>query len=83
MDSVTLLDLTLSINKQGTIETTTYIKHKNLHLYTPSMSAHPPGCLKGTIFGNLIRYWNQTATALITNHSSKLFQNTYKQEVTI
>jgi hypothetical protein len=25
------------------------------------MSAHPPGCLKGTIFGNLIHYWNQNS----------------------
>jgi hypothetical protein len=58
-DSVIFLDLTLSINKQGTIETTTYINPKNLHLCIPAMSAHPPGCLKGTIFGNLIRYWNQ------------------------
>jgi hypothetical protein len=58
-DSVIFLDLTVSINKQGTIERTTYIKPKNLHLYIPAMSAHPPGCLKGTIFGNLIRYWNQ------------------------
>jgi hypothetical protein len=60
-DSVTFLDLTITINKQGTIETTTYIKPKNLHLYIPAMSAHPPGCLKGTIFGNLIRYWNQNS----------------------
>jgi hypothetical protein len=32
---------TISISKQGTIETTTYIKPKNLHLYIPAMSAHP------------------------------------------
>jgi hypothetical protein len=31
----------------------------NLHLYIPGLSAHPAGCMKGTIFGNTIRYWNQ------------------------
>jgi hypothetical protein len=55
-DSVVFLDHTLTINQQGTIKTTTYIKQKKLHLYIPALSAHPPGCLKGTLFGNLIRY---------------------------
>jgi hypothetical protein len=49
------------INQQGTIETATYIKPKNLHLYIPALSAHPPGCLKGTTFGNQIRYWNKNS----------------------
>ena len=31
----------------------------NLYLYLPSTSAHPPGVLKGLIYGNLQRYWNQ------------------------
>jgi hypothetical protein len=51
----------LTINQQGTIETTTYTKPRNLHLYIPALSAHPSGCLKGTIFGNLLRYWNQNS----------------------
>ena len=37
----------------------------NLYLYLPSTSAHPPGVLKGLIFGNLQRYW---------------YQNTYKED---
>jgi hypothetical protein len=46
-DIVVFLDLTLSINKQGIIEKTTYIKPNNLHVYIPAMPAHPPGCFKG------------------------------------
>jgi hypothetical protein len=66
--SVVFLDLTLMINQHGTIETTTYIKPKNLHLYIPALAAPPLGCLKGTLFGNLIRYWNQNSN--ISNYRS-------------
>ena len=31
----------------------------NLYLYLPSNSAHPPGALKGLIYGNMLRYWKQ------------------------
>jgi hypothetical protein len=41
-DSVVFLDLTLSNNKQGIIETNTFIKLNNLHFYIPATSAHPP-----------------------------------------
>jgi hypothetical protein len=51
---VIFLDLRIRINQQGYIETTTYKKPMNLHLYIPGLSAHPEGCLKGTIFGNAI-----------------------------
>jgi hypothetical protein len=37
----------------------TYQNELNLHLYTPAASAHPSGTPKGTIFGNLQRYWSQ------------------------
>jgi hypothetical protein len=56
---VVFLDLRIRISPRGYIETTTYKKPMNLHLYIPGLSAHPEGCLKGTIFGNTIRYWNQ------------------------
>jgi hypothetical protein len=58
---VIFLDLRISINDEGYIETTTYQKDLNLHLYIPGLSAHPDGCLKGTIFGNAIRYWHQNS----------------------
>jgi hypothetical protein len=58
-DSVLFLDLTLSINKHGIIEKTTYIKPNTLHVYIPAMSTHPSGSFKGTIFGNLLHCRNQ------------------------
>jgi hypothetical protein len=36
-----------------------YQNPMKLHLYIPVLSAHPEGCLKGTIFGNAIRYCHQ------------------------
>jgi hypothetical protein len=60
-DTVVLLDLYLTITSDGHVETKTYIKPKNLHLYIPATSAHPPGCFKGTLYGNVQRYWNQNS----------------------
>ena len=51
--SVDFLNLTLSI-KGNKIVTRTYQKKMNLYLYIPPASAHPTGCIKGTIYG-LIR----------------------------
>jgi hypothetical protein len=56
---VIFLDLRITINLQGYTEMKIYQKPMNLHLYIPGLSAHPEGCLKGTIFGNAIRYWHQ------------------------
>ena len=52
------LDLTLSI-RNGEVHSRTYQKWMNLYLYIPPHSAHPSSCLKGLIFGILIRYWQQ------------------------
>jgi hypothetical protein len=54
----TFLDLNMSI-KNSKIITSTFQKDLNLYLYIPPCSAHPPSCLKGLIFGELQRYWNQ------------------------
>ena len=56
--SVNFLDLTLSI-ESGKIVTKTYQKAMNLYLYLPASSAHPQGCIKGTIYGLVSRYYAQ------------------------
>ena len=62
--SVVFLDLTLTIMDTNLIESTTYVKPNNLHLYLPPSSAHAPGVWKSLIYGNLRRYWSQNS-----NHS--------------
>ena len=54
--SADFLDLTIGIEKDGSIVTKTYVKPMNLHLYIPPDSAHPAGVLKSLVFGNLQRY---------------------------
>eukprot|EP00956_Cyclotella_meneghiniana_P006518 scaffold8576_cov44-Cyclotella_meneghiniana.AAC.4 len=56
--SVVFLDLTLTI-KGSRIVSKTFQKQMNLYLYIPPASAHPAGCIKGTIFGLIRRYYAQ------------------------
>ena len=58
--SAVFLDLTLEI-VDGTVVTRTYEKSLNLFLYIPPQSAHSPGVLKSTIFGNVRRHWIQNS----------------------
>ena len=58
--TVNFLDLTLTI--QGdTIYSKTYQKAMNLYLYLPFASAHPQGCIKGTVYGLTRRYYLQNS----------------------
>jgi hypothetical protein len=57
-ESVDFLDMTLTI-ENNKIVSKTYQKAMNLHLYIPPMSAHPRGCIKGTIFSLVLRYFRQ------------------------
>ena len=59
--SVNFLDLTISINTDGKIEFKTYQKPRNLYLYLPPSSAHPPSVFKGTVFGQLRHFWKQNS----------------------
>eukprot|EP00956_Cyclotella_meneghiniana_P035166 scaffold112213_cov44-Cyclotella_meneghiniana.AAC.7 len=56
--SVDFLDLTLTIEGSRIISKT-FQKKMNLYLYIPPASAHPAGCIKGTIFGLICRYYAQ------------------------
>ena len=55
---VDFLDLTLRI-EDGRIVSKTFQKPLNLYLYLPPSSSHPPGCIKGTIYGLVGRYYAQ------------------------
>ena len=59
---VNFLDLTLTIQPDGSISTRTFIKPMNLRLYIPPQSAHSPGVLKSIIFGSVFRFWEQNTS---------------------
>ena len=58
---MSFLDITIKINVCNRIKTRTYQKPMNLFLYLPGPSAHPHGCIKGTIHGLLRRYYEQNS----------------------
>ena len=55
---VNFLDLTLTIEDSRVISRT-YQKDLNLYLYIPPASAHPPGVIKGLLYGLIRRYHAQ------------------------
>jgi hypothetical protein len=57
--SVSFLDLTISITTEQRLQTRTFQKAMNLYLYLCPSFAHPPGVLKGLIFGLVHRFWLQ------------------------
>ena len=60
--SAVFLDLSVKINPAtGRIDTNSYFKPMNLFLYIPPSLAHPPGCLKGMIHGQLRHFWLQNS----------------------
>lgn len=53
-NSVNFMDLTIQKrNDEPRVHITIYEKPQNLHLYLPSASSHPPGVIKGLIFGQI------------------------------
>jgi hypothetical protein len=59
--SVNFLDLTILIDHEHRLQTRTFQKAMNLYLYLCPSSAHPPGVLKGLIFGSVRRFWLQNS----------------------
>ena len=54
-NSINFLDITLSI-RDGKLHHTMFEKVLNHYLYIPPSSSHPPGVLKGLIFGRLHQF---------------------------
>ena len=70
------LDLTITLETDGSISTTTYVKPMNLNLYLPPTSAHPRGVLKSLIFGTLHRCWIQNSrTDQFTSATAEFMQH--------
>ena len=79
LTSVNFLDMTLNIENQR-IVTKKFQKEMNLHLYILLMSEHPPGCIRGTIFGLIGRYYKQnTSSQDFVHFSGLLYQRTLDQ----
>jgi len=81
--STHFLDLNINII-WSSITTSTYQKPLNLYLYIPPLSAHPPSCFKGLIYGEIRRYWTQNNpsdfTNIVTNFISRLTKRGHKLE---
>jgi hypothetical protein len=48
------------LGNEGEVSFTTFQKELNLHLYIPAALVHHPATPKGTIFGNIQKYYNLT-----------------------
>jgi hypothetical protein len=59
--TVNFLDMTISI-QDSIISTKTYQKEGNPYLYINPSSAHPPGMIKGVIFGSIKCYFEQNSS---------------------
>jgi len=70
---VQFLDLNITLDN-STIRVETYQKPMNLYLYIPPLSAHPPSCFKGLIFGELRCYWSQNSPETFQKLLSKFIQ---------
>lgn len=83
---VNFLDLTLTIQPDGSLASRSFIKPLNLQLYIPPQSAHSPGVLKSIIYGNVLRFWKQNThqdnyTATVKDFYQALLNRGYRSTV--
>ena len=65
-DCLTFLDLDITLRNHK-FSTKMYYKPRNLYLYLAPHSCHPPGVIKGMIFGQIKRIYD------LTTHESDIF----------
>ena len=70
--SIDFMDLHLTI-KDNRIHTTLYEKPTNLHLYIPPSSCHPPGLLRGIVYGLIFRIYTLCTDRVDKKHRTQLF----------
>jgi hypothetical protein len=73
-NSINFLDIQITIESNRTLSTRLYEKKQNLYLYLPANSCHPPGCLKGLVYGMIYR--TLTLTSNIDIQTTEI-QNLY------
>ncbi len=76
-NSVDFLDLTIWIENDR-ILTRTYQKPNHPYLYIPPQSAHPPGCITGTIYSLIKKYYEQNSRY---NDFKDMTQLLYKRHI--
>ena len=70
------LDLTFTILEDGTINTRTFQKENNPHLYQTPFSSQPPSIIKAFIYGALHRYfWQNSNQADYDFYLNELIQH--------
>ena len=70
---VSFLDITITVNDSGRIETWTYQKPMNMYLYIPAASVHPLGAGKAMVYGSLYYYYFQNTNRKYCLKQIKLF----------
>jgi hypothetical protein len=66
---INFLDMIITLQADGTFSTRLYEKDENKYLYLPKHSCHPPGNLKGLIYGAINRILRTTSDSALQQQS--------------